>query len=113
MLRLSKKVEYGLIALRHLALLPDGRTATAKEIADEYALPYELCSKTLSRLTKTGLAASNQGAHGGYLLGRAAERITVGQVIQGIEGESALVECLQDGDCGCSIADVCTIKDPL
>lgn len=111
MLRLSKRVEYGLIALRHLALLPEGQSATAREIAEEYGLPAELCAKTLSQLSKAGLASSTEGVRGGYSIGRVPSMISVQAVVQAIEGEQCLTECLERGEC--SLHDVCTIKDPL
>ncbi len=111
MLKLSKKVEYGLIALRHLALLPEGRSASAREISEEYGLPSELCAKTLSQLSKAGLASATEGMRGGYAIGREPRAISVHEVIQAIDGEQCLVECLEKGTC--ALHDVCTIKDPL
>jgi len=66
MLRLSKKVEYGIIAIRHIASL-DGRgtVTTAKEISDTYDISYELLAKVLQRLTKKGLIVSYQGVRAG------------------------------------------------
>ena len=46
MLKLTKKADYGLIALRHLASVPGG-TASAKDIADAYRLPVPLLAKVL------------------------------------------------------------------
>jgi Rrf2 family protein len=111
MLRLSKKVEYGLIALRHLALLPDGASATAREIAEEYSMPSELCAKTLSQLSRAGLASATEGVRGGYSLGRMPASISVHAVIQAIDGEQSLTECMEKGTC--ALHEVCTIKDPL
>ena len=68
MVRLSKKVEYGLIAIRHIATKSFGEIVTAKEIADSYKIPYELLAKVLQKLTKSGLIISHQGVHGGYEL---------------------------------------------
>jgi Rrf2 family protein len=65
MVRLSKKVEYGLIAIRHIAAKPAGEIVTTKEIADTYKMPYELLAKVLQKLTKSGLIASHQGVRGG------------------------------------------------
>jgi Rrf2 family protein len=115
MLRLSKKVEYGLIALRHLALLPQGGSATAREIAEEYTLPYELCAKTLSQVSKAGLATSTQGVRGGYALAKAPGKINLHEVIEAIEGEPALTECMEidAGGCACALDGHCAIKDPL
>ncbi len=111
MLKLSKKVEYGLIALRHLAMLPGGRSATAREIAEEYGLPQELCAKILSQLSRSGIASSTEGARGGYSLGKPAREISVQTVLQAIEGGRGLTECMENGTC--ALHDLCTIKDPL
>ncbi len=66
MLRFSKKADYGLIALRHLACHP-WETCTAKEIAAAYLIPAELMAKILQRLVQNGLVASQQGSNGGYV----------------------------------------------
>lgn len=111
MLRLSKKVEYGLIALRHLAMLPDGRSTSAREIAEEYSLPVELCAKALSQLSKAGLASATEGARGGYSLALEPGQISVQSVLEAIEGDQGLTECLENGTC--ALHEICTIKDPL
>jgi Rrf2 family protein len=115
MIRLSKKVEYGLIALRHLALLPDGESATAREIAETCSLPQELCAKSLSLLSRGGLVASIQGIRGGYSLARRPDAISVHDVILAIEEKDpAVTECLGgDGDCQCALNDNCVIREPL
>ena len=77
MIRLSKKVEYGLIAIRHIATKPLGEIVTAKEIAETYGIPYELLSKVLQKLTKSGLISSHQGMRGGYALARPPVEIPV------------------------------------
>src|SRR5450759_2587608 len=65
MLKLSKRTEYGLIAIRHIAAEPV-RITTAKEIADRYKIPYELLAKVMQKLAKRGLIVSHQGVYGGY-----------------------------------------------
>lgn len=112
MLRFSKKVEYGLIALRHLALLPEGASATAREIAEEYGIPAELCAKTLSLLSKAGLARSTEGLRGGYSIGTKPAFISVQSVVEAIDGEQALTECMEKGTT-CTLHGVCTIREPL
>ena len=87
MFQLSKKVEYGLIAMRHMASGGVGRTYTAKEIADAYHLPYELLAKVMQRLVKEGLVASFQGVNGGYALARNPNDLKVSEIINAIEGE--------------------------
>ena len=70
MLRLGKKADYGLIALRHLAAQRLRTSCSAKEIAQTYGMPAELVAKVLQRLAKIGLLASQHGTNGGYALAR-------------------------------------------
>lgn len=114
MVRLSKRVEYGLIAIRHIATRPLGELVTAKEIAEQYSIPYELLAKVLQKLSKVGLINSVHGVHGGYALGRGPDSIRVSDIINAIEGtKPAITECLADGPNTCDVFDVCTIKSPL
>lgn len=114
MVRLSKKVEYGLIALRHFATRSGGGIVTAKEIADIYHIPYELLAKVLQRLSKVGLITSHQGVRGGYTLVRRPEEIRISTVINAIEGTApAIAQCMSEGPESCGVFDVCTIKSPL
>jgi Rrf2 family protein len=114
MVRLSKKVEYGLIAIRHIATKLHGDLATAKEIADAYNIPFDLLAKVLQRLCKAGLILSIQGVHGGYTLAGRPDQIAVFAIINAIEGASpTIVRCLSDGPESCGVFTVCTIKSPL
>ncbi len=115
MLRLSKKVEYGIIAIRHVALHgAPGYVTTAKEISDLYDISFELLSKVLQRLTKAGLIVSHQGVHGGYTLAKSSNSITISSIIYAIEGESpAIIQCTSERAEKCTIMDTCTIKNPL
>ena len=71
MLRLSKKADYALMAMRHLSLKTSGAASTsAREIAEQYDIPIELMAKVLQRLVRTGLLVSTQGTRGGYTLSR-------------------------------------------
>ena len=74
MLRLSKKADYALMAMKHLATRTDLASASAREIAEEYDIPVELMAKVLQRLARRGLLTSHQGTRGGYRLARGAER---------------------------------------
>ena len=69
MLRLSKKADYALIAMKHLAVRGDQQSqasSSAREIAELYDIPIELMAKVLQRLVRRGLLASHQGTRGGY-----------------------------------------------
>lgn len=114
MLQLSKKVEYALIALRHMAMNQRGQVFTAKEIAAKYSISYELLAKVLQKLTKSGVIVSTQGMRGGYSLAKKPDQIQVSYIINVIEEEKATIaECYADGGESCSIFAACTIRKPL
>ena len=72
MLRFSKKADYALMAMKHLAVRGDAGSSSAREIAAEYNIPIELLAKVLQRLVRTGLLISTQGTRGGYTLSRSS-----------------------------------------
>ena len=114
MVRLSKKVEYGLIAMRHIATRRGGDLVTAKEIAEAYKIPYELLAKVLQRLSKAGLIVSVHGVHGGYSLAEDPAEMPLSAIISAIEGTRPVIaQCLSQGPESCDVFDVCTIKAPL
>ncbi len=110
MLKLTKKADYGLIALRHLAVTRKG--ASAKDIAEAYRIPLPLLSKILQKLARTGLLISEQGTHGGYRLARDPHEITALEVIRTIDGPIILTHCFTEhGECDQS--DLCPVREPL
>jgi Rrf2 family protein len=112
MLKLTKKADYGLIALKHLSLAGDNGASSAKEIADRYRIPLPLLAKVLQRLTKSGLLRSLPGTNGGYRLARDPGSITALDVIRAIDGPILLTSCFTvQGDCDQS--EKCTVKEPL
>jgi Rrf2 family protein len=114
MIRLSKKVEYGLIAVRHMASSPTGMVFTAKELAEKLDIPYELLAKVLQKLVRGGIVHSQQGTRGGYSLSRRPHEITISAVIRTIEEERPMIaECFSDGPESCYLFDNCTIRRPL
>ncbi len=110
MLRLSKRVEYGLIALQQLAR--SGDVLTAREIADENDISYDLVAKIMQDLKRDGMILSQQGVRGGYSLMLAPQQISVSRVIDALEEDSSITECTSESEC-CSREAVCTIKGPM
>jgi Rrf2 family protein len=112
MLRLSKKADYALIAMKHLAIRPDAASASAREIAEQYDIPVELMAKVLQRLARRGLVTSHQGTRGGYRLGRAASVISAGDIIQAIDGPLTVTACSTEAE-NCDQYAKCSVRDPL
>jgi FeS assembly SUF system regulator len=113
MLRLSKKADYALIAMKHLAQRADaGTSSSAREIAEQYGIPIELMAKVLQRLVRTGLLVSTQGTRGGYTLGRTSSAISVADVIQAIDGPLTVTACSTEKN-DCEQYSRCSIRDSL
>jgi FeS assembly SUF system regulator len=112
MLRLSKKADYALIAMKHLAQKREVTSTSAREIAEQYDIPIELMAKVLQRLVRTGLLTSQQGTRGGYALSRPSTSISVADVIQAIDGPFAVTACSTDNN-DCEQFSKCSIRDPL
>ncbi len=112
MVKLTKKTDYGLIAIRYLAQKAPGKHVSAKEIAQTFGIPLELLAKVLQKLAKEGLVVSHHGAEGGYVLAREASAITALDVIRAIEGPILFTSCSTvRGEC--EQAPRCTVRLPL
>src|SRR6202167_3799632 len=112
MLKLTKKADYGLIALRHLAVARSRTSASAKDIADSYGIPLPLLSKVLQKLARGGLLASEQGTNGGYRLARDAGDISALEAIRTIDGPIILTQCFTEHT-GCYQTQLCPVREPL
>lgn len=122
MLRLNKKTEYALLALRQLGVsradAPDLEPApgaplyTAKVIAARYRIPEMLLAKVLQRLKKHGLVTAAKGSGGGYRLARPLTEVPLLTVLTLFDGEASLVEC-QDRHGDCQQLTQCDIRGPL
>jgi Rrf2 family protein len=115
MLKLTKKADYGLIALRHLAVARNARaSASAKDISEAYRIPLPLLSKVLQKLARAGLLVSEQGTNGGYRLSRAPQEITALEVIRTLDGPIILTHCFTEHDGQeCAQSELCPVREPL
>jgi len=112
MLKLTKKADYGLIAVKHLAVSGRNGAASAKEIADSYGIPLPLLAKVLQKLGKSGLLLSLPGTNGGYKLARDPKTISALEVIRAIEGPIILTSCFTSPG-HCEQSERCNVREPL
>ena len=112
MFRLSKKADYALIAMKHLAQKHRADATCAREIAEQYDIPLELMAKVLQRLVRSRLLVSTQGTRGGYMLGRSSRSISVADVIEAIDGPFTVTACTTEKH-DCEQYSKCSVRDPL
>ena len=109
MLKISRLTDYGLLAAVYLAR-KQGEVVAARELASFYHLPLPMTTKVLKTLHQGGVIGSHRGVGGGYSFDGDAESVTLGQLLDVLEGPWDLVECEsfdQDGQAVCSIRVAC------
>ena len=111
MLKLTKKIEYALIALQHMQRKDHNDITSANEIAKNFDLPAALLAKVLQQLAKHDIIKPIQGPGGGYQLSKPLEKIKLNDFIEIIEGPVGLVDCLHGPDC--SHMGTCNIRVPI
>ena len=107
-LRISRKIDYGLRAMIYLASVASGVVVPFREIARMMDVPEDFLAKILKTLVDQGMVRSTRGPHGGYALARPAAEISFLAVIEAVEGPIAINVCL-DGEDPCSKASACTM----
>ena len=104
-MKLSTRGRYGIHAMYDLALNVDCGPQSIKSIAEREGIPEAYLEHLIALLKREKLVVSTRGAQGGYMLARAPEQITVGDVLRALEGGLNLVDCLEEEDaCGKSCA---------
>jgi FeS assembly SUF system regulator len=111
MLRISKLTDYGIVLLACFAAAPRDAQLSARELAENTALPLPAASKMLKQLASAGLLESLRGAKGGYRLVRAPEAITVAEIVHALEGPIALMACTA-GPGHCEQEARCAVQEP-
>jgi FeS assembly SUF system regulator len=113
MFKLSKKADYGLIAVKHLAThRHEDHACSANEIAEEYGISITLMAKVLQRLAKEGVVIAKHGSTGGYQLSKDPAKISALEVISAIDGPVLITSCVTSHG-NCETTERCSIREPL
>jgi Rrf2 family protein len=112
MFKLSKKADYGLIAMKHLANHRQEHACSASEIAEEYGISATLTAKVLQKLARQGLVAAKHGSTGGYQLARQPDKISALEVLTAIDGPVLITSCVTSHG-NCDATERCSVKEPL
>jgi Rrf2 family protein len=112
MFKLSKKADYALIAVKHLATRREEHACSAGEIAEEYGISGTLMAKVLQRLAREGLVQARHGATGGYQLTRDPAQVSALEVISAIDGPVLITSCVTNHG-NCETTSRCSIREPL
>jgi Rrf2 family protein len=117
MIQLTKRTEYGLIALVHMAE-HEGQRVSAREISERYLVPRRLMAEVLKDLCRAELVESHRGATGGYSLAIPPDHLPLSAVVAALEGRPLLTSCESlgldiDHSAECGLESRCPIRSPL
>ena len=111
MFKITRKLEYALIALRYIQGQSEDKVVSAKEISGVYRIPLQLLAKILQELTKHNILEATQGAHGGYKLKKSLDQMNLTALIKILEGPIGIMDCSIDTNC--VQLDICNIRKPI
>ena len=113
MFKINRKIEYALIALKHMSNKTPGQLTSAKEICDFYKIPFDTTSRVLQIMAQKGILNAAQGAKGGYQIIKDLFKISARELSDMIIGPIKITNCAHDNFCECDISSKCLISDSM
>ena len=117
MLKINKKVEYALMALKFMAdkthLSENPPLISAREICDEFKTPFDTTAKVLQLMNNHDILKSVKGIKGGYSLNKSLEDITYMQLVRVIEAKESLGRVCISSKGTCELYGKCNIATPI
>ena len=110
MLKITKKVEYALIAIKHLSENPK-KLSSVSDMSTTYGIPREILAKTMQTLAKENIVESVKGPQGGYRNKNKTSDISLNKFFEVLEGPTAIMDCYFES--GCNHLSSCNIKTPI
>ena len=110
MLKITKKVEYALIAIKHLSENPK-KLSSVSDMSTTYGIPREILAKTMQTLAKKNIVESVKGPQGGYRNKNKTSDISLNKFFEVLEGPTAIMDCYFES--GCNHLSSCNIKTPI
>lgn len=112
MLKINKKVEYALMALKFIAKKEEGSLTSAREICEALHIPFDTTAKVLQIMNNQGILNSTKGLKGGYTMQRPLNQITYMEIVKMVEGVESDFYC-QNQKGLCDLYNTCNIVSPI
>lgn len=109
--KLNRKLEYSLMALKHMSLKMPGELTSAKEVSDRYHAPFDATARVMQLMAQHGILRSEQGATGGYQITKDLSKVTLQDLLNVIQGPTQIAKCMQDE--ACEMQTSCNIISPI
>ncbi|HBR15884.1 MAG TPA: Rrf2 family transcriptional regulator [Candidatus Omnitrophica bacterium] len=113
MFKINRRIEYALMALKHMSHKQPGQLTTAKEICEKYQTPFDPTSRVLQIMTQHGILHAAQGARGGYQIIKNLSKISIRDLSDMLIGPIEIADCLHGDYSDCCINNNCRIIAPM
>src|SRR5437868_7076796 len=110
--KLNRKLEYALMALKHMSHKIPGELTSAKEVSENFSTPFDATARVMQAMAQKGLLRAEHGAFGGYQITKDLGKVTMLQLLEIIEGPTAMVKCMYK-ESPCDIQGTCNILSPV
>jgi Rrf2 family transcriptional regulator, iron-sulfur cluster assembly transcription factor len=108
MMELTRKTEYAIRGMLHLARLPEGEIAMMADISRSEGVPRMFLAKIFQGFIRAGLVSSVRGSRGGFMLKRDSSQITLREIVEAVEGPIVPNRCVM-GEGVCPLSKTCTV----
>jgi Rrf2 family iron-sulfur cluster assembly transcriptional regulator len=109
-MELTKAGDYGVFGVIYLAKQPQGKIVSLSEVSKAEDIPEKFLAKIFQSLTRSGLLRSHRGAGGGFSLARPANKITVKELLESIQGPIYFTKCLSNLY-DCDRKEICKLRN--
>jgi Rrf2 family nitric oxide-sensitive transcriptional repressor len=111
--KINRKLEYALMALKHMSQKIPGELTTAKEVSESFKTSFDVTARVMQQMAqKGGILRAEYGANGGYQITKDLAKVSIHNLMEIVEGPSAIVKCLHN-EGPCEIQETCNIVSPL
>jgi Rrf2 family transcriptional regulator, nitric oxide-sensitive transcriptional repressor len=110
--KLNRKVEYSLMALKHMSRKMPGELTSAKEVSDSYQAPFDATARVMQLMAQSGILRSSPGAQGGYQITKDLAKVTLHDLMELIQGPTQIAKCMHKEE-PCEIQNSCNIVSPV
>ena len=112
MLKINRKVEYALMALKFMSEKSEENLTSAREVCDQFSTPFDTTAKVMQSMNQYGILKSVKGTKGGYFLSKSLSQITYMDLTRIVEKKDNSNVCM--GNKGlCELYSSCNIVDPI
>jgi len=110
--KMNRKLEYSLMALKHMSRKMPGELTSAKEVSDSYQAPFDATARVMQLMAQCGILKSEQGANGGYQITKDLSKVTLQDLIDVIQGPTQIAKCIHKEET-CELQSSCNIISPV